>query len=254
MKRIAVPGRVPLLRVLAVLPVLLALAACSSPKVVFVYPDESVEFRYQDGEPPAVFLDEVTDMRPPVQREGEGTFFKITYPGDGAWEAPIEVIYAEALVQDLEQTNMMAVVPLRGQARYVLSADVLSMSCRLERSPLSFLVTGGIGAAAGLAVGGDASHRAKLATALAVAGMVAIPVPTRNHAECEVRLSLKDPSGDILWQESCIGEYEARKAITPTARVDQDLVNDHLVKAVKRANTCLLGKLRLWLMERQPGS
>ncbi|HPF70810.1 MAG TPA: hypothetical protein PLQ13_09085 [Candidatus Krumholzibacteria bacterium] len=243
------------LRLALALPLLLLVAACSSEKIVFVYPDEAMDFRYQEGEPPSVYFDGVTDMRPPVQREGEGHFFGITYPKDASWDAPASIVYAEALAQDLQQTNLVALVPLRGQARYVLTADLISMTCRLERSPMSFLLTGAVGAGVGMAVGEDASHRAKLASALAVVGMLAIPVPTSNRAECEVRLVLKDMSGDILWESSCLGEYEAKKAVTPTARQDQQLVDEHLTRAVKRANACLLGQLRQYLVEHPaPGS
>jgi hypothetical protein len=91
---------------------------------------------------------------------------------------------------------------------------------------------------------------AETRAALAVAGMAAIPVPTKNHAEAEVRLTLKDRTGDVIWQESCLGEIDARKYLTATAREDQQLVNEHLTKAVKRANACLLGQLRQFLMER----
>ena len=57
-------------------------------------------------------------------------------------------------------------------------------------------------------------------------------------------MTLKDRSGNVLWQKSCLGEIEAKKYITSTARQDQELVNEYLTKAVKRANACLLGQLR----------
>ncbi len=208
-----------------------------------------MDFRYQEGEPPALYFDGVTDMRPPEQRQGQGHFFNITFPKDSSWEVPATQVYAEALAQDLEQTNLFALVPLRGQADYVLSADLLSMGCRLERSPGSFLLTGAVGAGLGMALGNDGSHRAKLATALAVVGMLAIPVPTTDKAEAEVRLTLKDTSGNVVWQASCLGQYEGKKAITPTARLDQQLVNEHLTRAVKRADACLMGQLRQFLVQ-----
>ena len=230
-----------------------ALGGCSGGKVVFVYPDEAMDFRYQEGEPPAVYLDGVTDLRPPSQREGRGHFFDITYPKDAAWEVPPTQVYAEALAQDVEQSNLVALVPLRGQARYVLSGDLLSFGCELKRSPGAFLLTGGIGAAVGMALGDDGSHRAKLAGALAAAAMVALPVPTTNRAEAEVRLTLKDLQGNVVWQASCLGEFEKKKSITPTAREDQKLVNEYLTRAVKRADACLLGQLRQFLMKEERG-
>ena len=229
--------------------ILLGMTACGSQKITFVYPDEALDFRLQNLKMPAVYVDTVTDMRPLEQREGEGHFFKITYPKDEAWEVPATQIYAEALAQDLEQTHLVELVPLHAQADYVLSLDLLSMSCQLKRSPAAFLLAGAIGAGVGMALGDDASHRAKLGGTLAVIGMVTIPLPTTNHAEAEVRLTLKDRRGDILWQKSCLGEYQARKYLTATAREDQQLVNEHLTKAVKRANACLLGQLRQYLLE-----
>ena len=158
---------------------------------------------------------------------------------------PATQIYAEALAQDLEQTHLVELVPLHSQADYILSVDLLSMGCRLQRSPVAFLVPGLLGVGAGMALGSDASHRAKLSVALAAVAILAIPVPTKNLAEAEVRLTLKDRSGNVLWQKSCLGEIEAKKYITSTARQDQELVNEYLTKAVKRANGCLLGQLRM---------
>jgi len=195
-------------------------------------------------------VDGVTDLRPAEQREGQGHFFHITYPKDEAWEVPATQVYAEALAQDLEQTNLFALVPLQGQAEYVLSADLLSFGCELKRSPGAFLVTGAVGAALGMALGDEGSHRAKLATALAVVGMVALPVPTTNRAEAEVRLTLKDAEGNLVWETSCLGEYEKKKALTPTSRQDQQLVNEYLTRAVKRVDACLMGQLRQFLVER----
>ncbi|MFO7609076.1 MAG: hypothetical protein R6X35_07740 [Candidatus Krumholzibacteriia bacterium] len=246
MTRVPLPRRVLLLVGCAVL---LAAAGCSSDKIVFVYPDEAFDFRYQEGEPPTLYVDGVTDLRPSEQRQGQGHFFGISYPKDEAWEVPATQIYAEALAQDLEQTALFRLVPLRGEARYVLSADLLSFGARLERSPWSFLLTGAVGAGVGMAVGDDASHRAKLAGVLAAVGMLTIPVPTRNTAEAEVRLTLKDLTGNLVWQTTCLGEVDASKSITPTARQDQQLVNEHLTRAVKRANACLMGQLRQFLVE-----
>jgi len=238
--------RLPLLSL--ILLVLLGVASCGSHKIAFIYPDEVLDFQLRNLKTPRVYMDSVTDMRPPEQRQGQGHFFDISYPADHAWEVPATQTYAEALAQDLEQTSLVELVPLQAQADYVLSLDLLSLGCELKRSPAAFLVTGMIGAGAGMALGDDASHRAKLGTVLALVSMAAIPVPTENHAEAEVRLTLKDRSGDILWQKSCLGEVDTRKYLSVTAREDQKLVNEHLTKAVKRANACLLGQLRQYLL------
>jgi len=229
---------------LAILLVTLGVSSCGSDKITFIYPDEAVDFQLRNLKMPALYIDTVTDMRPLEQRQGQGHFFGITYPDDESWEVPATQIYAEALAKDLEQTHLVELVPLHSQADYILSVDLLSMACRLQRSPTSFLLTGAIGAGVGMALGNDSSHRAKLAVALAAVAMLAIPVPTDNHAEAEIRMTLKDRTGNVVWQKACLGEFEDKKYITPTARQDQQLVNDHLTKAVKRANACLLGQLR----------
>ena len=239
---------------LAILLVTLGASSCGSDKITFIYPDEAVDFQLRNLKMPALYIDTVTDMRPIEQRQGQGHFFGITYPSDESWEVPATQIYAEALAKDLEQTHLVELVPLHSQADYILSVDLLSMGCRLQRSPGGFLLAGAIGAGAGMALGGDASHRAKLAVTLAVVAMLAIPVPTNNHAEAEVRMILKDRTGNVVWQRSCLGEYEAKKYITPTARQDQELVNEHLTKAVKRANACLLGQLRQEFIEQGSAS
>ncbi len=228
----------------SILLILLGVSSCGSDKITFVYPDEAIDFQLRNLKMPGLYIDTVTDMRPLEQRQGQGHFFKITYPSDESWEVPATQIYAEALAQDLEQTNLVELVPLHSQADYILSVDLLSMTCQLKRSPLSFLLTGALGAGAGMVLGSDGSHQAKLAVALAAVAILAIPVPTANTAEAEVRMTLKDRTGNVLWQKSCLGEIEAKKYITATSRQDQELVNEHLTKAVKRANACLLGQLR----------
>ncbi len=229
--------------------VLMGVASCGTQDIVFVYPDEALDFQLRNLKMPAVYIDTVTDLRPLEQRSGEGHFFTIIYPKDEAWEVPATQIYAEALAQDLDQTNLVELVPLQAQADYILSMDLLSLSCKLKRSPAAFLLAGAIGAGAGMALGDDTSHRIKLGAVLAAIMMVAVPVPTDNHAEAEVQLTLKDRTGNILWQKSCLGEVDEKKYLTATAREDQQLVNEHLTKAVKRANACLLGQMRQYLLE-----
>lgn len=242
-------GLTPL--ILAIL--LLMGIGCTSEQIIFVYPDEELDFRMRNLGVPSLYLDGVTDMRPIEQREGKGRYFKITYPKDSAWEVPATRIYAEALAQDVEQTHLFELVPLRGQADYTLSMDLLAMGCELRRSPAAVLLAAGVGAGVGMALGDDGSSRAKYAVVLGVVSLLAIPVPTKNHAECEVRLTLENAHGDVVWQKSCLGEYEAEKFLSATAREDQKLVNEHLTKAVKRANACLLGQLRQYLLETAGG-
>ena len=239
---------------LAILLVILGVSSCGSGKVTFVYPDEAMDFQQRNLKMPAIYIDTVTDMRPIEQRQGQGKFFKITYPSDDSWEVPATQVYAEALAKDLEQTHLVELVPLHSQADYILSVDLLSMGCRLNRSAASFLLTGALGAGLGYALGGDSSHQAKMAVTLGVISMLAVPVPTKNHAEAEVRISLKDRTGNVIWQKTCLGELDTKKYITPTSRQDQELVNEHLTKAVKKANACLLGQLRQEFIDRSEAS
>lgn len=233
---------------------LLALAGCGSQRITFIYPDETVNLALVGSRTPSLYIDTVTDMRPAVQRTGQGHFLQITFPKDHAWEAPATRLYAEALSQDLEQTGLVEIVPLAAQADYRLSADLLSFTCELKRSPMSYVLTGLIGGAVGVALGEDGSHRAKLGTALALGGMMAIPVPTNHRAEAEVRLTLRDRTGEIVWQKACLGEVSERSHFTPTARPDQELVTRDLTRAVKRANACLFGQLRQFLGDQAAGA
>lgn len=237
------------MRLVLLLPLLLVLGACGSQKIVFEYPGEELDFRLENLRTPSVYIDAVTDMRPPKQRQGRGHFLGIDFPKDDAWDRPVTEIYGAALAQDVEQTNLVQLVPLRGQADYVLTADVLSLGCRFERSAGSFLLPAGVGGALGLALGEDGSDRAKLGTVLGLAAVLAVPMPSYNRAEAEVRITLKDPTGNIVWQKSCLGEYARKVYAAATSRQDQRYVRAHLTKAVKRANGCLLGQMRQFLLE-----
>ena len=225
------------------------LAGCGGRTIYLNYPDEELDFQLQDMRTPEVYMDLVTDMRPPVQRQGRGHFFGIDFPKDAAWERSVTELYAAALAQDVEQTNLIQLVPLRGQADFVLSADILSLGCRFERNGSSFLLPFVLGGAVGFALGEDTSDGAKLGAALGTLAVVAVPMGGKNRAEVEVRLSLANRQGDVLWQESCLGEYEEKVRATATSRQDQQYVDRHLVKALKRANACLLGQLRQFLAE-----
>lgn len=245
-------GRIPAHFILiAVLAAALAVAGCSGPKIVLDYPAEVIDFSQGIADTPALYIDQVTDMRPVEQRTGQGHFFGITFPKDESWARPATETYGEALAQDLDQTHLVELVPFRGQADYVLSVDLLSLGCRLERSPTSYLLAGTVGAGIGMALGEDASGRAKRAALLGLVAMAAIPMPASMRGEAEIRMTLRGDDGEIVWQESCLGEYEGRKFLAPTARQDQELVDEYLARAVKRANACLLGQLRQAFAERE---
>lgn len=238
-----------LVRVLSTLSLVLLLSACAGEKILFIYPAEELDFSLRDMKTPGLYIDMVTDMRPLAQREGEGKFFNVNYPSDEDMWNPAVQVYAEALAQDVEQTHLVELVPLRAQADYVLSVDLLSMGNNIQRSPTSLLMAGAIGGGAGFVLGGADSHGAKLGVALGLLAMVALPMPSTNRAECEVRMVLKDHQGNILWQKACLGEVEKKAYIGMASREDQKWVDELLTTAVKRCNACLLGQMRQVLLE-----
>jgi hypothetical protein len=224
------------------------LAGCGGPDVSFHYPAERIDFSGHPVAPPSIFLGEVRDLRPGAQREGQGFFVGITYPADRDWDRPVTQIYRQALLQDLTQTSLVEVVPLVGQADYTLEADILSLHCRLQRSPITFLMPVAAGMGVGMAVGEDSGDRVKKGAIIGLAAMMALPLPTEHRAEAEVRLTLRDPQGQVVWTRSCLGEVDERPFVGAFDRSDQKRVDRYLVKAVKRCNACLLGQLRQELM------
>ncbi|MBU8870089.1 MAG: hypothetical protein KOO60_04330 [Gemmatimonadales bacterium] len=231
-------------RLLLLFPLLLGICSCGSPEIVFNYPEEELDFKLRNLNTPAVYMGSVRDLRPIEQKRGSGHFFTITYPKEGAWAVDPAAVYADALAQDLVQTHLVELVPLRAQADYVLSADLLSLGCKFRRSWNSFLVPSSLGFATGLALGKDTSDRLNVGAVLGAVAMMAVPMSSSNQAEAEVRLTLKDRTGNILWQETCLGEVYDKVYVTATSRQDQELVDDFLPKAVKRCNACLVGQLR----------
>ncbi|MFH1844525.1 MAG: hypothetical protein ABIF77_15100 [bacterium] len=220
------------------------LASCGGSQIQFRYPPEQIFFSKLDGETPKIFVEMVNDFRPAKQRTGAGKVLGITFPGDDAWDRPLHLIYREALVQDMSQTQLVELVPMARQADYILSADILSLSCRLQRSPIAFLLPLAAGMGAGMAIGEDSSDRLKTGAVIGAAALMAVPLPTSFRAEAEVRLVLRDPQGEVVWERSCLGEVDESTYLTATARSDQKLVDKYLTKAVKRCNGCLIGQLR----------
>ncbi len=237
------------IRMISLLPILLMLASCGSEKIIFLYPEEQMNMALRNLKTPTIYIDEVTDMRPLEQLTGEGHFFHIKYPKDDAWYRPVTEIYAEALVQDVEQTQLVEIVSERSEADYVLSADLMSVGLEFDRSVISFLVPTAVGMGAGFLIGDETSEQVSTGIALSVLAILAIPMPSNNRAEAEVRLTLKSNQGDILWQETCLGESEDRVYITATARQDQQYVDEYLTVAVKRCNACLVGQMRQALLK-----
>ena len=95
--------------------------------------------------------------------------------------------------------------------------------------------------------GEDGSDKLKRGLVLGVAGLMAIPLPAENRAECEVRLTLRGRGGEELWSQACIGEVDETVYRAATSRDDKGLAEEFLPQAVKRCNACLLGQLRQFL-------
>jgi len=223
---------------------LVALVGCGGREVEFRYPGEEIDFSLLTTSSPQVYIDIVRDLRSAEQRLGEGRFMGISYPSDEQWTVPVVQLYRDALVQDLTETNLVEIVPLISQADFTLSADIVSLGARLQRNLLNFLVPFALGFGAGMVLGDDTSGGVKIGALLGTATMLAIPTPTSHRAECEVKLTLRDREGEIVWQRACLGLLDKDIWRTATSRDDQDLVDEYLATAVKRANACLLGQLR----------
>lgn len=219
---------------------------CSSSRVSFRYPGETLVFPHQ-GLPPAIYVDLVNDLRSGAQRAGEGSSSDVRFPADEDWDRPVAQIYYEALMQDLTQTNAVAVAAQRDQADYVLTVDLLNLGCAVKRSATGWLASSLLGAGVGYAAGTSIGA----AAVGALLGVGAIPVPTRVRAVCEVRLRLAEPGGELVWEEACLGETTDSNLESMTARKDQQWVDEYLTVAVKRCNACLVGQLRHAIHERQ---
>ncbi len=236
------------------LPLLGLLASCAGQRIGLPYPRERAGAVFADSLPPRVFLGAVEDRRSPEQREGRGMFFNIAFPGDDDWTAPVDRLYREALAQDLAQTRVVELVPLPGQAAYTLSAEIFSLGSQLARSPASFFLPFGAGMMAGMVFGEGGSDKVKLGSVLGLALLMAAPMPSAHRAECEVRLTLRNRAGEVVWQQACLGEIDGRVYVPVTAREDRKLAEKHLPRAVKRCNACLLGQLRGFLAEQAPSA
>ncbi len=243
-------------RLLANVPLLVALiaavaltAGCGGSKVNFNYPGESLQYPPLGDDPPRLYVDLVNDLRPESQRGGHGKIATIRLPADGKWSAPVNQIYYQALVQDLAQTSLVEVVPMRSQAEYTLEIDLEHLGVRVSRSPGAFALTALGGAGLGYAV----SQSGGAAAVGALLGVGAIPVPTRIRAVSQVKLRVYDEAGELFFERTCLGEVTRDVWETVTARKDQQWVDAYLTTAVKRCNACLLGQLRQAMVEAGEG-
>jgi len=234
----------------------LLLGSCGGPRIGLPYPDELAGTVFLDSvPPPRVFLGAIEDRRAQDQHEGRGAFFDITYPGDDTWQRPVDQLYRAALAQDLTQTRIVELTPLARQAAYTLSAEIFSLACRLQRSPGAYLLPLGAGMLGGMVFGDTPSDRIRTGIVAGLVLMIAAPMPTVHRAECEVRLTLRDGAGEVVWQQTCLGEVAGHIYVPATSREDKKQAEKTLPRAVKRCNACLLGQLRQFFagVEAAPG-
>ena len=229
----------------ALLALVAALAGCGGSRVAFRYPSESLVFPQIGEQTPRLFVEFVNDLRPDSQRGGVGGPSTFRFPSDESWDTPVNQIYYQALVQDLTQTDLVEVVPLRSQADYFLEVDLRAMGCKVRRSGAGFGMAAAVGGGIGFVLGRNAGS----AIAGAVLGIGAVPVPTRVRAVCEVMLRVRDADQELFWEQACLGEITKDTWEGMTSRKDQEWVDRYLTVAVKRCNGCLVGQLRQALVE-----
>jgi hypothetical protein len=220
--------------------VLVLLAGCSRAPIVFNYPDEHVVFPEQGRVRVKLFVEFINDMRPAEEREGAGKFAAVYFPADDEWDRPVTRIYYEALVKDLQQTELVELVPMRSQADYVMEVDLLQLGARISRSPGGYVLA----AAAGAGLGYVLTQSGGGAVVGGVVGVGAMPVPAQMRAVTEARLRLYGAEREPFWDRTCLGELVKDVWTGVTSREDQVWVDEYLTVAVKRCNACLLGQLR----------
>lgn len=243
MKRQAARGK--LVPIILILGTLGTLVGCGASRVRFHYPGESLVYPRLGDQTPRLYVDLVNDLRPQTQRAGVGRQTTIRFPSDENWEAPVNQIYYQALVQDLTQTDLFEVVPLRSQADFILEVDLEHLGCRVTRDPRGWIGAGLLGAGLGFVV--SSSPGGALVGALL--GIGAVPVPTEIRAVSQVTLRVYDRDQELFFERACLGEIEKRVWEGMTTRKDQEWVDQYLTVAVKRCNACLLGQLRQALVE-----
>ena len=234
--------------ILTITVLVMLITGCGQEYAGFPYADEQYAYPTAALDLPLVHLGEVRDLRPAVQHTGEGRFTGITYPKDRNWELPVTAMYRDALIKDLSQTHLAELVPLRSQADFILEAEVESFHIRMTRSGASFMVPPAVALVAGFLLGDDIGSALKRAGVLTVITYGAIPLPTKQRAEVVVRLVLRDLDGHVVWEQTCLGEVEDKVGEAATSRREKMYAERYLPQAVKRANACLLGQMRQFLL------
>ena len=243
--------------VVAILSGALSLAGCNDYRVRFLYPGENRGDFFEERPSVSLYVSEPEDLRPSVERQGRGFFSTLHFPADDKMDQPASRIVLRALLQDLNQTRIAALVRNPANADFVLHSQLLSMSTTLER-PLS---AWGIPFATGVAVGavssvgsdGGLSHGVKTGLVGVVLGTL-LPAPARSIGRVQMRLELRDQdSGEVVWSTECEGVYRKNLHLSLSAREDQKLAEEFLPRALKRANACAVGQLYAFLQNHQLG-
>lgn len=230
---------------------------CNDYRVKFLYPRENRGDFFTDRPEVALYVAEPEDLRPSGQRQGSGFFNTLRFPSDDKLDQPPSRIVLRALLQDLNQTRVAALVRNPDNADYVLSSQLLSMTTRLTRPIRAW----GIPLAAGVAVGGlssigsdgGLSHALKTGAVGSILGLM-LPAPAVTTGEVKVRLELRDrATNELLFETTCTGEYQKTITLSLSAREDQRIAEDFLPRALKRANACAVGQLYAFLSDADIG-
>lgn len=237
--------------------VVLSTAGCNDYRVRFLYPRENRGDFFNARPDVALYVAEPEDLRPSGQRNGSGFFSTLQFPSDDKLEQPPSRIVLRALLQDLNQTRVAALVRNPDNADYVLSSQLLSMTTRLERPLRAWAVPAAVGLAVGglssIGSDGGTSHFIKTGLVGSVLGTM-LPAPAETTGEVKVRLELRDrDTNELLFETTCTGEYRKTITLSLSAREDQRIAEDFLPRALKRANACAVGQLYAFLSDAEMG-
>lgn len=230
---------------------------CNDYRVRFLYPRESRGDFFSERPDVALYVAEPEDLRPSGQRQGSGFLSTLQFPSDDKLEQPPSRIVLRALLQDLNQTRVAALVRNPDNADYVLSSQLLSMTTRQERPIRAWAIPVAVGAMVGglSSIGSDGgmSHFVKTGLVGSVLGTM-IPAPAEVTGVVKVRLELRDrETNDLLFETTCSGEYSKSIVLALSAREDQRIAEDFLPRALKRANACAVGQLYAFLSDADAG-